>query len=349
MTRENERRMTVLAELDVPIVQAPMAGGVSTPALTLAVNRAGALGFVAGGSLTVEALREQIQLVRSHTERPFGVNLFSPSVAPADPVAVAAFRELLAPLAAVHGVELGPPRFDDDHYEAKLALMSVERPAVVSFAFGCPTSDTVNTLHAAGAEVWVTVTDGAEAQAAAAFGADAVIAQGEEAGAHRGSFVDSDNTALPLLDLLVVLGREVPGLPIVAAGGLMTGEDIAIVRRAGAVAAQLGTAFMLCPEAGTSAVHREALLEVRPTVLTRAFTGRKARSIVNAWTEEFTDRAPSAYPEVHYMSAPLRAHGRAHGLADLVNLWAGSRHVLARPFPAEELVAVLAAELARKV
>ncbi len=339
--------MTVLAELDVPIVQAPMAGGVSTPAMTAAVNRAGALGFVAGGYLTVDALREQIQQVRSQTERPFGVNVFSPAAAPADPAALAAFGDVLAPLAAAHGVELGPPRFDDDHYEAKLALITVERPAVVSFAFGCPTRDTVLALHDSGVEVWVTVTDGDEARAAAAVGADAVVAQGEEAGAHRGSFVDSDHAALPLRDLLAVVGREVSGLPVVAAGGLMTGEDIALVRRAGAVAAQLGTAFMLCPEAGTSAVHREALLEDRPTVLTRAFTGRKARSIVNAWTEEFNDRAPSAYPQIHYLTAPLRAHGRAHGLADLVNLWAGTRHVLARPLPAEELVMVLAAELAQ--
>jgi nitronate monooxygenase len=339
--------MTVLADLDVPIIQAPMAGGVSTPLLTLAVNRAGALGFVAGGYLTADALREQIHLVRSHTDRPFGVNVFSPSAAPGDPAAVAAFGDVLAPFAAAHGVELGRPRFDDDDYDAKLALLLVERPGVVSFAFGCPTRDTVDTLHAAGVEVWVTVTDGTEAQAAAAVGADAVIAQGEEAGAHRGSFVDTDSTELPLLELLAVLRREVAGLPIVAAGGLMAGEDIAIVGRAGAVAAQLGTAFMLCPEAGTSAVHRAALVEDRPTVITRAFTGRKARSIVNAWTDEFNDRAPSAYPQIHYMTAPLRAHGRAQGLGDLVNLWAGTRHVLARTLPAEELVAVLAAELAK--
>ena len=339
--------MTVLAQLDVPIVQAPMAAGISTPALTAAVNRAGALGFVAAGYLTVDALRDQIQLVRSHTERPFGVNVFSPSTSPADPAVVSAFRDLLAPLAAAHGVELGAPRFDDDHYEAKLALLLVERPAVVSFAFGCPSSDTVRNLHDAGVEVWVTVTDAAEARAAVAVGADAVIAQGEEAGAHRGSFVDSDNTALPLLDLLAVLRRESAGVAIVAAGGLMTGEDIAIVRRAGAVAAQLGTAFMLCPEAGTSAVHRDALLEDRSTVLTRAFTGRRARSLANDWTEQFNDFSPSAYPQIHHMTAPLRAYGRAHGLPDLINLWAGTRHALARPLPAEELVTVLAAELAQ--
>jgi nitronate monooxygenase len=329
--------------LRYPIIQAPMAGGPSTPALAGAVSVAGGLGFVAAGYRSPDQVREDIAAVRALTTEPFGVNLFVPAAASADPAAVTAYADLIAPMADAAGVALGSPRFDDDHYDAKLALVVAERPAVVSVAFGCPSAADVERLHEAGIAIWVTVTDADEAALAVATGADALVAQGAEAGAHRGSFTDHDDEPLPLAELLpAVLGA---GVPVVATGGIMTGADITAVLAAGASAAQLGTAFLLCPEAGTSAVHRRALAVPAPTVLTRAFTGRRARGIVNAWTTMVGGAAPSAYPEIHYVTAPLRAHGRATGDADLVNLWAGTRHEQARPLPAGELVAVLAAEL----
>ena len=326
--------------LDHPVVQAPMAAGPSTPALAAAVSGAGGLGFVAAGYRTPDQLRTDMAATRASTARPFGVNIFVLGGVPADAAAVARYAELLAPMARSAGVELGVPRSDDDHYAAKLAVVVEERPAVVSFAFGCPAPAAVDRLHAAGIAVWVTVTDASEAAAAAAAGADALVAQGSEAGAHRGSFTDGDDEPIPLADLVPAVLAT--GLPVVAAGGLMDGADIAAVRAAGAGAAQLGTAFLLCPEAGTAPVHRAAIAAPAVTTITRAFTGRRARGIVNAWTEAVGDAAPSAYPEVHYLTAPLRAHGRAVGHPDLVNLWAGTRHHLAREIPAAELVAELA-------
>jgi nitronate monooxygenase len=342
--------MSVLRDLAHPIVQAPMAGGPSTPALAAAVSDAGALGFVAAGYLTPDALGAEIAAVRAATDAPFGVNVFSPSGEPADPAVLRAFADRLAPWARAARVELGEPRFDDDHYDDKVDVVTDAAPAVVSFAFGCPTAEVVRRCAAAGSEVWVTVTDAAEAVAASAVGAHAVVAQGSEAGAHRGSFVDDDRDPLPLERLLVEVQRALGGRAgspaIVGTGGLMSGADIARVLRSGAAAAQLGTAFLLCPEAGTTAVHRRAIAAEGDTTLTRAFTGRRARGIVNAWTEALTSGAPRAYPEIHHVSAPLRAYGRRSENADLVNLWAGTGHARARPMGAAELVSELARELA---
>jgi nitronate monooxygenase len=341
--------MAVLGSLAHPIVQAPMAAGPSTPELAAAVARAGALGFVAAGYLTSDALLGQLDATRALTDGPFGVNLFSPGE-PADPEPVRAFVERVAPLAAAEGVALGEPRFDDDHYDDKVEIVIEARPAVVSFAFGCPSPEVVRRCADVGSEVWVTVTDATEALAARAAGAHAVVAQGNEAGAHRGAFVDDDREPLPLSALLDevrnAFGAHPEAPAVIAAGGLMTGAEVARALAAGAVAAQLGTAFLLCPEAGTSAVHRRAIAEARPTVITRAFTGRRARGLVNAWTEQFTAGAPRAYPEVHHVTSPLRAHGRRTGNADLVNLWAGTGHARARALPAAVLVAELARELA---
>jgi nitronate monooxygenase len=334
-------------DLEIPIVQAPMAGGPSTPELAAAVSRAGALGFVAAGYRTAEALREDLAGVRARTDRPFGVNLFAPSGRPADPDVVRRYRERLAAEARAAGVALGEPRFDDDGYEAKLAVLGEERPAFVSFTFGCPAPDVVAALQRDGCAVWVTVTGPDEARQAVEAGADALVVQGVEAGGHRGAFADrEDRTDYGLLALLALVRAQVD-VPLVATGGIATGAGVAAVLAAGAAAAALGTAFMRCPEAATSAPHRAALASSRPTGLTRAFTGRLARGIVNRLQAEHGTQAPMAYPEVHHVTAPLRAHGRRSGDGDLVNLWAGEAHELARELPAAELVAELARDAAR--
>jgi nitronate monooxygenase len=321
-----------------PIVGAPMAGGISTPALAAAVSGAGGLGFVAGGYATVDALAAEIAAVRKLTGEPFGLNLFVPGDERVDEVALRRYLVGLAEEAARCGVAVGEPRWTDDGWEAKLELALAERPAVVSFTFGCPPEAVGSALAAAGVAVWCTVTTPDEAAAAAAAGANAVVVQGAEAGAHRGSFADDDTEPIALLPLLRLVAQEVD-LPLVAAGGVCDASAVAAVLAAGAAAAQVGTAFLLCPEAGTSEPHRRAVLERSgETTLTRAFTGRRARGIVNRFVRDHSRGAPSAYPHVHYATAPLRAAARAAGDADGINLWAGQAYALAIEAPAGEIV-----------
>jgi nitronate monooxygenase len=210
----------------------------------------------------------------------------------------------------------------------------------VSFTFGCPDGAVIGDLRRAGSEVWVTVTTPAEARHATGRGADALIVQGMEAGGHRGSFGDDPADLADGLGLLSLLQLVRAGLdvPLVAAGGIGTGAGVAAVLAAGAAAAQLGTAFMRCPEAGTAEVDRQALAGSEPTAVTRAFTGRLARGIRNRFLDRHTADAPAAYPEIHYLTAPLRARGRATGDPGLINLWAGQTHQLGREIPAGQLV-----------
>jgi nitronate monooxygenase len=191
--------------------------------------------------------------------------------------------------------------------------------------------------------VWVTVTTPQEAASAARVGADALVVQGAEAGGHRGSFDDAAPGEIGLLALLQLVAATVD-LPLIAAGGLATGRAIAAVLAAGASAAALGSALMLTPEAATSAPHRAALAAGADTALTRAFTGRLARGLDNRFLREHGPGAPSAYPEIHHVTAPLRAAGRERGDADVVNLWAGQTHALASAEPAADVVRRLAAE-----
>jgi nitronate monooxygenase len=325
-----------------PVVLAPLAGGPSTAELAAAVSEAGGLGFLAAGYLTPGELGDRLAATRRLTSRPFGVNLFVPGP-PAPAFSVDAYRHSIAEDAAAVGAVPGDPRWDDDALDAKLALLLDAPPAVVSFTFGLPDVDVVQRLHAAGTEVWVTVTSVADALDAVDTGADALVVQGAEAGGHRGGRDDDPRNAVGLLPLLQVVRAHVER-PLVATGGIATGAAVASVLVAGARAAALGTAFLDCPEAGTAAVHRAALRGSRPTALTRAFTGRTARGIVNGFLERHGAEAPAAYPEVHHVTAPLRRAARAAGRGDLVNLWAGQAYELTRSVPAGELVRDLGAE-----
>ncbi|WP_174371997.1 nitronate monooxygenase [Nocardia pneumoniae] len=331
----------ILERLDVPIVLAPMAGGPSTPELTAAVAEAGGFGQLAAGYLSAADTAARITATRAATGRPFGVNLFVPG--PATPAADLA--DYLAELGADH--ELGDAKFDTDDWDAKLELLVADPVAAVSFTFGCPSAAEIARLHAVGSEVWVTVTSPGEARVAVDAGADVLIAQGAEAGGHRATFVDrpaEDATdPLGLLALLQLLAA-VTDRPLVATGGIATGAGIAAALAAGAAAAQLGTVFLRCPEAGTNQVHRNALTTDTPTMLTRAFTGRRARGLRNRFLLKHTATAPAGYPEIHYATAPLRAAARSAGNADEVNLWAGQTHALAPETPAGDLVRALAAD-----
>jgi nitronate monooxygenase len=323
-----------------------LAGGPTTPALAAAVCEAGGLGFLAAGYKTANAAADDIAALRRLTPRPFGVNIFYPVREQIDDASVAAYVDLLEGESARYGAAAGEPHWTDDDWEAKLELVQHEQPSVVSFTFGCPEREIVEHLRAAGSAVWCTVTSPGEADHAVSAGVDALVVQGGEAGGHQGSFHDHSDDPFSLLTLLQLI-RRVTDLPLIAAGGIATAEAIAATLAAGAAAAQLGTALLLAPEAGTSAPHRQALRGNRPTRLTRAFTGRHARGIVNEFMLEHDAVAPIAYPEIHYLTAPIRAAARARGDAETINLWAGQAYQLTREKPALELVEELAYELAR--
>jgi nitronate monooxygenase len=333
-----------LTRLAEPIVQAPLAGGPSTPELAAAVSDAGGLGFLAAGYKTPAAVREDIAKLRALTEAYFGLNIFAPPSPVGETAAVEAFAANLRGEVERYAAELGEPRHDDDAFAAKVELACEERVAIVSFTFGCPDTDVVARLHAAGCDVWITVTGPDEAVQAESAGADALVVQGFEAGGHRGYFTDgSDVEELGLLAALRLIRGRV-GLPLIAAGGIADGAAVAAVLCAGAVAAQIGSALMLSPEAGTSKPHREALAAEAPTRLTRAFSGRQARGIVNRFMREHSADAPIAYPDVHHLTTPVRAAARKAGDADGINLWAGQTHTLATSEAAAEIVRRLGTE-----
>ena len=310
-----------------------MAGGPSTPALTAAVIGAGGYGFVAAGYLSADGLRDAIAAVRGLTGGPFGVNLFMPA-APGDAAEVAGYAATLQAEAQRLGVALGEPRWDDDAYDAKLDVLEADCVDLVSFTFGCPSAETVDRLHTAGVRTAVTGTSPREAQLAAGVGSDLLVVQGTEAGGHQGSFADLSTNDTPLLVALAEI-HDTTDVPMIGAGAVMTGRDAAAVLAAGAIGVQIGTALLCTPEAGTSAVYRNALLEARfpDTILTRAYSGRFARGLANRFALEHDGRAPQAYPEVHFLTRPLRAAATQAGDPDVPNLWAGTgwRGVTAEP------------------
>jgi nitronate monooxygenase len=337
---------TVLEGLQLPIVQAPLSGGASTPELTIAASRAGALGILAAGYLPAERLREDIDRVRSSTPAPFGVNMFVPNRSSGDPEALRFYARRVRAEASRVGAKPGEPRWSDDDWHSKLTVVLTARPAVVSFTFGCPGRELVNELHDVGIEVWITVTEPDEAELAAEMGADVLVVQGVEAGGHRASFLDQDGVGeVGLLALIRLVLKRVE-LPLVAAGGICDGYAVAAVLVAGARAAQIGSAFLDTLEANTSPAHRERLRTRGRTALTRAFSGKRARGIVNGFLERNSAEAPAAYPQVHYMTAPMRAAARASGDPDLINLWAGQAYELIdHGVSAGQVIARMAAEL----
>ncbi|MGW2635552.1 nitronate monooxygenase [Streptomyces sp. NPDC001348] len=348
-----------------PIVQAPMAGGVSVPQLAAAVSEAGGLGFLAAGYKTADGVYQEIKQLRSLTGGPFGVNVFMPQpeypgastgstgaayAAPPAAGALEMYAHQLAGEAAWYETELGDPDSGrDDGYEAKLAVLLDNPVPVVSFHFGVPSRDVLDSLRRAGTLTLVTATTAEEALAVERAGADAVIAQGMEAGGHQGTHRDvpeADGSGTGLLSLIAQV-RETVDIPIVAAGGIMRGSQIAAVMAAGASAAQLGTAFLATPESGANALHKRALTDplYARTELTRAFSGRPARGLVNRFVREHGPYAPAAYPEIHHLTAPLRKAAAKAGDPQGMALWAGQGHRMARDLPAGQLVEVLAAEL----
>jgi nitronate monooxygenase len=334
-----------------PILQAPLAGGGDTPELVAAVGEAGALGFIGAVYLTPQQITEAATAVRQRTKRPFGINLFAP-VTPARLPANA--RPALERVASYFSeVGLPPPQevpLPVDAFLGQVAAALETGAAVFSFTFGLPPQEVRNAVRSRGMAFVATATTVEEAVAIEQAGADAVVAQGSEAGGHRGSFMSTFEEGMVGTMALVPQMVDAVRIPVIASGGIMDGRGIAAALALGASAVQLGTAFLTCDESGVPEAYRAAILGAREgqTRITRAFSGRPARGIVNRFmTEVESGAGPDAilpFPYQNAMTRPLRAAAARQGQAELLSLWAGQGLRLARRQSAAALVERLSAE-----
>lgn len=323
-----------------------MAGGVSTPKLAAAVSNSGGLGFLAAGYKSARELEQEIIEMHSLTKKPFGVNLFVPTNEKVAVDAIDCYQKELSKAAEYLECQVGIPKNDDDdEWSVKLDIIQKHRVPAVSFTFGCPDREIVASLKGIGSRVFVTITTPQEAEVALRAGADALCLQGIEAGGHRSTFLES-SVDYPLMNLLKEV-RLITKKPLIAAGGLMRGSDIKRVLQEGASAAQLGTAFICCPESGASALHKESILQkhFNKTGVTRAFTGKRARGFVNAFFISYDKSAPPAYPHIHYMTKPIRTKATQMNNSEYTSLWAGTGFALAKDLPAHLIVEGLVQEL----
>lgn len=343
--------MTLIAfeQTALPIIGAPMAGGTTTPELTAAVARAGGFPFIAGGYLTAEKLAPLVDRMRETTEN-FGVNLFVPNPSPVDPEAFGRFVAALEPTAAELGLALNPdPVDDDDHYEEKVDFLLAHPVPLVSTTFNLPTAEVVARLHAVGTQVAATVTTPAEARTAAERGVDALIVQGPRAGGHSGTAdprreIEDRST----LDLVREVIAEVD-LPVAAGGGVDGVGMVESLLQAGVSAVVVGTMLLLTDEAGTAPTHRSALQskEFTETQLTRAFTGRPARALVNDFVRKFDAVAVDAYPAVHHLTKELRGAAKKADDPQNLHLWAGTGYRSAQTGSAETVIKELGSSFTR--
>jgi len=335
---------------EYPIIQAPMGGGPSTPELVAAVSNAGGLGSLGAPYLAPDQIVDAIRRTRALTDKPFNVNLFAGGYKTERTVDPGPMLVLLAEIHAA--LELPPPVVPvvppdpfDDQFEAVLEAC----PAVFSFTFGIPSRDAIARMRARGIASLGTATTVEEARMLQEAGVDAVVAQGAEAGAQRGTFAGPFEAAMvPTVDLVTEIVKRVP-VPVIAAGGLMNGRDIMVALRRGASAAQLGTAFLTCPESGAPDVYKQAILAARSdtTVVTRAFTGRPARGLANTFIARLEGKEDTIlpYPLQNILTRGMRTAAAKRGDAGLLSLWAGRGVARARVLPAGELVRRLVEEI----
>ncbi|MGY2262548.1 NAD(P)H-dependent flavin oxidoreductase [Pseudomonas sp. SDO55104_S430] len=340
-----------LLNIELPIIQSPMVG-VSTPKLAAAVSNAGGLGSIGIGASNVEQARAMLRDTAALTDKPFNVNLFCHEPAVADAEREAQWLDFLAPL--FDKFETPAPTALREIYTSfvedfgMLEMLLDERPAVVSFHFGLPPQSSIDALKNAGIVLLACVTNLAEAQQAERAGVHALVAQGYEAGGHRGLFDPQQDSEMGTFALVRVL-TDACKLPVIAAGGIMDGAGIKAVMQLGACAAQLGTAFILCPESSANPAYREALKGPRAhqTRVTSAISGRPARGMVNRNYIDLETNAPALpdYPIAYDANKALNAAAANKANTEFAVQWAGQGAPLAREMPAAALVKLLAAEL----
>ena len=343
--------MSGLFGTELPIIQAPMAGA-QAGAMAIAVSNAGGLGSLPCALLSVEAMRKELEAIKAQTARPYNVNFFCHAPPLPSAEREAAWRKALAPFYKEYGIDpesipAGPGRAP---FSAEFAdALEPFRPPVVSFHFGLPSKELLARVKRWGAKILGSATTVDEARWLEARGVDAIIAQGLEAGGHRGIFLTNDlTTQVGTFALLPQVVRAVK-LPVIAAGGIADARGVAAVLALGAAGVQIGTAYLLCPEATTGAVHRAALKSdaARHTALTNLFTGRPARGIVNRVMKELGPISGAApeFPLATSAIMPLRAKAEARGSGDFTPLWSGQNATGCREVPAAQITRELAAEI----
>jgi nitronate monooxygenase len=343
------KTLTELLGIELPIVQAPMAGAQGS-AMAIAVSNAGGLGSLPSAMLTADGLRKELESIKAQTSKPYNVNFFCHAAPVADAERESAWRAALAPYYRQYGVDpagipAGPGRAP---FSAEFAdVLEEYRPAVVSFHFGLPPAPLLARVKSLRAKIFSSATTVEEALWLEAHGVDVVIAQGVEAGGHRGMFLSDDlTTQVGTFALLPQIVRAVK-LPVVAAGGIADAQGVAAAMALGAVGVQIGTAYLLCPEASISAIHRAALKSeaARHTALTNVLTGRPARGIMNYLMRELgpINSGAPAFPLAASAIAPLRAKAEAEGSGDFSPLWSGQNATGCKAVPAAQLTRQLAA------
>ncbi len=340
--------------IEYPIIQAPMAGGPSTDALVAAVSNAGGLGSLGAAYWKAVDIGPAIERVRALTDKPFSVNLFAggyPSIDDTDPKFDV--QPMLQYLAEIHAeLEIPPPALPEipaDPFPEQLEALIAARPPVFSFTFGLPSVDQLARIRAAGITTLGTATTVEEGSLLTVAGVDGIVAQGAEAGAHRGSFAAPfEQSMVSTLDLVRGIA-DISPVSVVASGGIMDGRNIALALAAGAAAVQLGTAFLACPESGASAAYKRAILNAKKdtTVITRAFSGRPARGLANEFISRWQGREQCIlpFPQQNMLTRPMRTTAMKRDDTRFLSLWAGTGVARVRSLPAAELVRVLMEEL----
>ncbi|MDB5793943.1 MAG: 2-nitropropane dioxygenase [Noviherbaspirillum sp.] len=349
---EQSRHMELMDFSKRPIIQAPMAGGATTPELVAAVSNAGGIGSLAAALLSPETITAQIAKIRALTQRAFMVNMFVLQTPQPSDDEVAQAAELLRPVWEPLGWSALPrPAKWCEDFDAQFEALIAAKPEIASFTFGILTGEQVERLHESHIFVIGTATNVAEARAWEAVGADAVCAQGIEAGAHRGTFIGAQDEASSIM-VLVPMVVDAVRIPVIAAGGIMDGRGIAAALALGAQAVQMGTAFLVTDESGIHPAYKERLLEAGTaparavTRLTRAFSGRYARGLVNGFMEKMcvVEALVPPYPIQNALTGSIRAQAGKINETELMSLWAGQGVAMARAMPAARLIETLVAE-----
>jgi len=343
-------KLTELLELSVPVIQAPLAGGGDTAGLVSAVSNAGALGFIGAAYLSPEQIIERGRTVRAQTSRPFGINLFAPAPVPsADDASVRKAVDAITPYFEELGIAAPTaPTLPASNFDDQLAACLESGAGVFSFTFGLLPGGAVEQIKRRNMMVIGTATTVKEAQALLATGVDAVVAQGSEAGGHRGTFGTEFELGMVGTISLVPQMADAVSVPVIASGGIMDGRGIAAALVLGASAVQMGTAFLTCAEAGVAAAYKDAILAAteEQTRITRAFSGRQARGIANRLLRDYEDKdAILPFPLQNALTRPLRTEATRQNRAEYLSLWAGQGVRMARRTSAAELIARLQTEI----